>query len=71
VAMTTSGMDKFWSGQQGKFLLVGSGGCVVAPGLMVSGQGFQRLGVAVSGGLIVRVDSQVTSGLVGTPAGNF
>mgnify|MGYP001609187605 CR=1 FL=1 len=71
LVMTTSGLDLFWSGQAGKTLLAGSGGCVVAAGLMVSGQTWHRLGVAVSGGIIVQPALSMTSGAVATPAGTF
>lgn len=51
-----------WSGQAGKLLYVGSGGEIVAQGLLVSGQSWQRFGVAVSGGIIVQPSLTITSG---------
>lgn len=60
-----------WSGQAGRPVYVGSGGAVQAGGLMVSGQGWQRMGIAVSGGVIVNVNAAITSGALTTPAGAF
>jgi hypothetical protein len=65
------GADLWWSGQAGKPLYVGSGGNVQAQAKMVSGQSWQRIGVAFSGGLIVNPDVIITSGGLTGPAGTF
>jgi hypothetical protein len=68
---TTAGWAATWSGFTGKPLYVGSGGIVVTQSGLLSGMGVQRLGVAVSGGIIVNPDVSITSGVVASPPGSF
>jgi len=65
--ITTSGLDATWSGMAGKLLYVGSGGIVVTQSGLLSGMGWQKLGVAYSGGMFVDVDLTVLSGGYTTP----
>lgn len=67
----TSGLDFRWSGKAGQLLYVGSGGEVVSQALLVSGQSWQRLGTAYSGGLYIGISPVVTSGGIAGPAGTF
>jgi hypothetical protein len=73
------------SGFINQTLYVGSGGFIVTqsgglggvfsgagPGQAASsGGGVQRIGVCVSGGMLVQIDLAITSGLVSTPVGTF
>lgn len=73
------------SGFTNQPLYVGSGGFIVTqsgglggafsgagPGQAASsGGGVQRIGVCVSGGMLVQIDLTITSGLVSTPVGTF
>ena len=60
-------LDATWSGMAGKMLFVGSGGVVVTFSGLLSGDGYQRLGVATSGGVILQPNAYVTSGAVTLP----
>ena len=64
-------LDASWSGKAGQHLYCGSGGHILAQSLLVSGQGWQKLGVAVSGGMIVNIDLTILSGGYTTPPGLF
>ena len=64
-------LDANWSGKAGQHLYVGSGGHIQAQSLMVSGQGWQRLGTAFSGGMIVDIDLTILSGGYTTPPGLY
>jgi hypothetical protein len=64
-------LDLTWSGQVGKTLICGSAGVIIATSLAASGQSWNRLGVSLSGGMIINIDPQLTSGAISTPAGNF
>jgi hypothetical protein len=61
-----TGFSSGWSGMQHNPLYVGSAGVVIASNLTGSGQSWQRIGVAVSGGIIVGPQNVVLSG-----PGNF
>jgi len=71
IRVPVAGLDGTWSGMGGRPLFAGSGGMVVTFSGMLSGMGYQRLGVAFSGGIFVSPDVSITSGAVSTPAGNF
>ena len=71
VLPVTSGMDQYYSGQDGRLVYAGSGGGVQAIGGMVSGQAWQRLGTGYSGSMLVEISTTLTSGANATPAGNF
>ncbi len=68
---TAGSPDSNYSGQAGRHLYVGSGGLLVAQALLVSGQSWNRMGVAISGGVYVMPDLTITSGAMGGPAGNY
>lgn len=59
---TTSGLDVLWSGMAGKPLYAGSGGAICTLSGLLSGMGYNRLGIAVSGGILVMPSMEVTSG---------
>lgn len=68
------------SGFTGQPLYVGSGGFIVTQSgigglfsgpLQISGSVIQRVGVCISGGMLVQIDPAVTSGLNTTPMGTF
>jgi hypothetical protein len=63
--------DATWSGRCGSKLYVGSGGMLVPAALMVSGQAWQGMGVATSGGVVVMPSLTLLSGGYTTPAGIF
>jgi hypothetical protein len=69
VMSPTSGLAETWSGMAGRPLLVGSGGVVGTFSGLLSGAAYQRIGVAVSGGLFLQPSPDVTSGAVGSPVG--
>ena len=69
--LTRVGLAAFWSGKQGQNLYVGSGGHIVAQSLLVSGQGWQRVGTAVSGGIAIGIHGVITSGGLIGPPGTF
>lgn len=69
--MVRSGLDSTWSGMAGKHLYVGSGGMVVTQSGLQSGAGWQSVGTAVSGGLLVNVSQVILSGAYTSPAGAF
>ena len=81
--VTTPFSGNVASGFAGKFLYVGSGGLVVnqsgfmdgassgtGPGIL-SGELVQRLGIAVSGGIFVQLDPNITSGLLSGLLGQY
>lgn len=68
------------SGFTGQPLYVGSGGFIVTQSgiggvfsgpLQISGSAVQRIGVCISGGMLVQIDMKVTSGLESTAQGTF
>ena len=68
------------SGYVGQLLYVGSGGHIVTQSgdtglasgpLQISGSVIQRIGVRVSGGMLVMPDMAITSGITTTAQGNF
>jgi len=65
VITVTSGMDLLWSGQAGRQLFAGSGGIICVQGSLTSGMGWNRIGIAVSGGISVMLSPEVTSGGLG------
>jgi hypothetical protein len=62
----TSGLADAWSGFIGKPLYVGTNGAIVTQSGLLSGMGWQRLGVSTSGGIILHIETQVTSGGITT-----
>ena len=67
VLMATAGLDATWSGFAGRMLYAGSGGMVVTQSGLLSGMAWQRLGVAISGGISLNVSPDITSGGVTVP----
>lgn len=51
-----------WSGFVGKTLYAGSGGMVIGQSGLLSGMSWQRLGIALSGGIALAIDVNLTSG---------
>jgi len=69
----TVGFSSAWSvsGQAGRPLYVGSGGRVVLQSDLISGNAWQRIGTAISGGMLVNISPVVTSGGLVTSVGTF
>ena len=62
-AMTVpSALDATWSGMANKPLWVGSGGMVTILSGLLSGMGYQKVGVAFSGGIMIMPSPTVLSG---------